>query len=125
MHLIARIGLSLLFFVAGVGHFTNTSGFERIVPPYLPSPRVLVYVSGIFEILGAIGILIPATQRMAGWGLLALLVAVFPANIYMATANIKFGSFPPQPWMAWARLPLQLVLIGAVIWACQLWPKPA
>ena len=108
-----------------MGHFTSTSGFERIVPPYLPSPQVLVYVSGIFEILGAIGILIPATQRLAGWGLVALLVAVFPANIYMATAGIKFGNFPPQPWMAWARLPLQLVLIGAVIWACQLWPKSA
>jgi uncharacterized membrane protein len=125
IHFIARIALSILFLVAGVGHFTHTAGFERIVPPYLPSPRVLVYVSGIFEILGALGILLTSTRTFAGWGLVALLVAVFPANIYMATANIKFGSFPPEPWMAWARLPLQVALIALVIWACELWPPDA
>ena len=103
-----------------MAHFTNTEGFERIVPPYLPAARVLVYVSGIFEILGALGILLPATRAFAGWGLVALLIAVFPANVYMATAAIKFGNFPPQPWMAWARLPLQFVLIAAVVWSCEL-----
>lgn len=117
---VARIALSVLFLVAGVGHFTNTEDFERIVPTYLPAPRVLVYVSGIFEILGAIGILVPATRAVAGWGLVALLLAVFPANIFMATQGLKFGNFPPQPWMAWARLPLQFVLMGAVIWSCEL-----
>lgn len=79
-----------------------------------------MYLSGIFEVLGAIGILIPATRTVAGWGLVVLLVAVFPANVYMATAGIKLGDFPSQPWMAWARLPLQFVLIAAVIWACEL-----
>lgn len=123
MIILGRIGLSILFLVAGVAHFTSTAGFERIVPPYLPAPRVLVYVSGIFEILGAIGILVPATRTFAGWGLVALLIAVFPANVYMATHNIKVGNFPPEPWMAWARLPLQFVLLAWVIWACQLWPK--
>lgn len=122
MLLLTRLALTALFFVAGVGHFTHPSGFERIVPPYLPHPRTLVYVSGIFEILGAVGILVPATRLIAGWGLVALLVAVFPANLYMATAGIKIGTFPPEPWMAWARLPLQAVLIALVIWSCQLWP---
>ena len=120
MVFLARIGISLLFLVAGVTHFTNTEGFERIVPPYLPAARVLVYVSGIFELLGGLGILVPATRAFAGWGLVVLLIAVFPANVYMATAGIKFGNFPPHPWMAWARLPVQFVLIAAVVWACEL-----
>ena len=123
MLFLTRLALTALFFVAGVGHFTRTSGFERIVPPHLPHPRTLVYVSGIFEILGAVGILLPATRLIAGWGLVALLVAVFPANLYMATAGIKIGNFPPEPWMAWARLPLQAVLIALVIWSCQLWTR--
>lgn len=122
MQLLTRIALAILFLTAGVGHFTHTSGFERIVPPYLPGPRILVYVSGIFEVLGGLGILVPATQKLAGWGLVALLVAVFPANVYMATAGIKIGNFPSEPWMAWARLPLQAVLIALVIWSCRLWP---
>lgn len=122
MQLLIRIALSALFLFAGAAHFTHTRGFERIVPPMLPAARTLVYVSGIFEILGALGILVPATRTVAGWGLVALLVAVFPANIYMAQAGIKFGNFPSQPWMAWARLALQPLLIAAVIWACDLWP---
>ncbi len=122
MQILTRFALAALFLTAGVTHFTHTRGFERIVPPMLPAARVLVYVSGIFEILGALGILLPATRTVAGWGLVALLVAVFPANIYMAQAGIKFGNFPPQPWMAWARLALQPLLIAAVIWACDLWP---
>ena len=105
---------------AGVAHFRTPEPFVKIVPPYLPSPYVLVYVSGIFEVLGGLGLLVPATRLIAGWGLIALLLAVFPANIYMATAGVKIGGFPSQPWMAWARLPLQFVLIGLVYWACEL-----
>lgn len=117
---LARLVLSALFIVAGVAHFRTPEPFVKIVPPYLPSPYVLVYVSGIFEILGGLGILAPATRVIAGWGLIALLIAVFLANIYMAVAGIKIGGFPSQPWMAWARLPLQFVLIALVYWACEL-----
>jgi len=81
---------------------------------------MLVYVSGFFEILGGIGILLEATRPIAGWGLVLLLLAVFPANIYMATAGIKIDGFGSQAWMAWARLPFQFVLIYAVIWSCEL-----
>ena len=118
---IVRLGLAALFAAAGVAHFRVPEPFVKIVPPALPSPYVLVYVSGIFEILGGLGILLESTRTVAGWGLVLLLLAVFPANIYMATAGIKIGGFPSQPWMAWARLPLQFVLIGAIIWACDLW----
>lgn len=117
---LTRLVLAALFVAAGVAHFRTPEPFVKIVPPYLPSPYVLVYVSGIFEILGGLGLLLPATRLIAGWGLIALLLAVFPANIYMATAGVKIGGFPSQPWMAWARLPLQFVLIGLLYWACEL-----
>lgn len=119
-----RILIALLFLGAGVGHFRDPQTFMKIVPPWLPSPRTLVYVSGVFEVLGAVGILVPFSRVIAGWGLVALLLAVFPANIYMATAGIKFGDFPPENWMSWARLPLQFVLIGAIVWCCDLLNRP-
>ena len=117
---LTRLVLAALFVAAGVAHFRTPEPFVKIVPPYLPSPYVLVYVSGLFEILGGLGLLVPATRLIAGWGLIALLLAVFPANIYMATAGVKIGGFPSQPWMAWARLPFQFVLIGLIYWACEL-----
>jgi uncharacterized membrane protein len=120
MHALARLGLALLFVFAGVAHFRTPEPFVRIVPPAVPWPYAMVYVSGIFEVLGGLGILLGPTRQIAGWGLVLLLLAVFPANIYMATAGIKIGGFPSQPWMAWARLPLQFVLIGIVVWACEL-----
>ncbi len=101
---------------AGVMHFVAPKGFERIVPKALPAPRAIVYISGLFEILGGVGLLIPATQTFAAWGLVALFVAVFPANINMAINKIQLGKKPMATWMLWARLPLQLVLI-AWAWA--------
>lgn len=117
---LTRLVLAALFIIAGVAHFRSPDPFAKIVPPYLPAPYVLVYVSGIFEILGGLGILVPASRWMAGWGLILLLIAVFPANIYMATAGIKLNGFPPAPWMAWARLPLQFVMMALVYWSCKL-----
>jgi uncharacterized membrane protein len=102
--------LAISFLVSGTAHFLTTESFVKIVPPALPAPRTLVYVSGVFELLGAIGLLIPATRTAAAYGLIALLVAVFPANIYMAFAAEKFKAFAPA-WALWARLPLQFVLI--------------
>ena len=80
--------LAASFVAVGVGHFTNPAPFVSIVPPYLPEPLALVYISGFFEILGGIGLLIPQTRRAAGWGLLALLVAVYPANIHMLVNEV-------------------------------------
>lgn len=120
LSILVRLALSVLFIAAGVAHFRTPEPFVKIVPPVLPSPYILVYVSGIFEVLGGIGLLIPSVRYIAGWGLVALLLAVFPANIYMAIADIKIGGFPSEPWMAWARLPLQFVLIALVAWICEL-----
>jgi len=102
--------IGALFVVAGAAHFAMPGVYEKIVPPYLPDKRRLVEISGAFEILGGIGAFVPATRRPAGWGLIALLIAVFPANVYMATeAAGRFASLPR--WALYARLPLQLLLI--------------
>jgi len=102
--------IGILFIVAGALHFRNPRMYEPIVPPYLPAHRELVFISGFFEMLGGAGILLPSTRAAAGWGLIALLIAVFPANLYMATDAEKFAKVAPA-WTLFARLPLQLALI--------------
>jgi uncharacterized membrane protein len=97
----------------GVAHFVVPQPFVDIVPPYLPAPRMLVYVSGLFEVLGGVGLLLERTRRLAAWGLIALYVAIFPANIHMALHQVvPTGTEPLPAWALWARLPLQLVFIG-------------
>ena len=108
--------LAVAFVGAGVLHFVKPAVFEAIVPPYLPAPRALVLLSGAAEILGGLGLLVPAVRPWAGWGLVALLVAVFPANLYMATDAPRFASLAPR-WALFARLPLQVVLIVWMVWA--------
>ena len=73
---------------------------------------LLVAISGACEILGGLGLLVPATRRWAAWGLVALFVAVFPANVNMAIHRLPFGKFPVPGWALWARLPLQAVLVA-------------
>ena len=82
------------------------------MPKVLPAPLLLVYFSGVFEVLGGIGLLVPQTQRYAAWGLVALLVAVFPANVSMAVNKLPLGRRTLPTWMLWVRLPLQAVLIA-------------
>lgn len=103
--------------IVGVMHFTNPTPFVRIVPDWLPAPLWLVWISGVFEILGGVGVVIPQTRKAASWGLIALFVAVFPANIHMAINGIQLDPAAPIPaWMAWARLPFQAVFIGWAWW---------
>jgi uncharacterized membrane protein len=103
----------------GVLHFVRPRFFEQIVPPYLPWPLALVYISGYFEILGGCCIMIPAVRRLAGWGLIALLIAVFPANIHMAVNNVVPEGATFTPLQLWLRLPLQLVFIAGVWWCAR------
>jgi uncharacterized membrane protein len=109
--IIFKFILAALMIFAGVAHFRQPQSFVRIVPDYLPSPRLLVYISGVFEILGGLGLVVPLTQKWAAWGLIALFIAVFPANVNMALEKIPFGSLPTPQWMLWLRLPLQGVII--------------
>lgn len=97
----------------GIAHFVRPGPFVDIVPAFLPARLVLVYVSGFFEILGGLGLLVERTRRFAAWGLVALYVAVFPANINMAVNEIVPAGTQPLPvWALWARLPLQAAFIA-------------
>jgi uncharacterized membrane protein len=104
----------LWFFIGGIAHFAATKTEMRIVPPYIPWPRTTVLVSGMFELLGALGILLPRFRAAAGAGLLLLTLAVTPANVYMLQ---RWDQFPVPYWALVARLPLQLVLLGIIGWS--------
>jgi uncharacterized membrane protein len=114
---IALILLACFFVAAGINHFLHPSVYVRAVPPWLPAPVLLVQISGICEILGGIGALLPSTRRLAGVGLIALLVAVFPANVQMAQHPELYRDIAASP-VLYIRLPLQLVLIAWVWWVC-------
>jgi len=109
--MIQRIGLALLFVTAGLFHFLIPQTYVAIMPSYLPAPLPLVYISGLCEILGGLGLLFnPPVRRWAAWGLVALLIAIFPANLNMAINHANFPAIPA--WALWLRLPLQLPLIS-------------
>jgi uncharacterized membrane protein len=103
------------FFFGGIAHFAYTDLEARIVPPWLPAPQWLVLISGVFELAGALGLLILRTRRLAGWGLILLTVAVTPANIYMWQNPDLFPNVPY--WVLTIRLPLQLALIACLWWS--------
>ncbi len=111
--------LVIFFVLAGIWHFVKPDLYLAIMPSYLPWPEALVAISGVAEILGGLGVALPATRRLAGWGLIALLLAVLPANLTMATT----GAHPPgmtfSPLVLWLRLPFQLVLM-AWVWVVAL-----
>ena len=109
--MIGRTILAVLFLISGMLHFIVPQTYLRIVPPYLPQPLLLLYISGAAEMLGGLGLLIPATRQAAAWGLVALLIAVWPANLYMAMAHVPFAGIFGQSWVQWLRVPLQIPLI--------------
>lgn len=121
-----RIGLfGLTFFFVGVGvlHFTDPDSFVAIMPAYLPWHLELVYLSGVFEIGLGFAVLFPALRRLAGWGLVALLVAVYPANINMALHPEPFVEDGVSLGFIYARLPFQFLFMYWAIWATR--PEPA
>ena len=102
------------FFVGGIMHFAKPDLFLKIVPPYIPFPLAAVYISGAFELLGAIGLWLKPTRSLAGYGLMLLTVAVTPANIYMLQQADVFSEVPY--WALVVRLPFQLLLIWLIWW---------
>jgi uncharacterized membrane protein len=104
----------LWFLIGGVAHFVATDTEMRIVPPYIPWPRVAVLVSGVFELLGAAGLVYPATRRAAGVGLFALTIAVTPVHIYMLQRPEQFDV---PYWVLVVRLPLQCGLLAVIAFA--------
>jgi uncharacterized membrane protein len=108
-----------LYVIAGAMHFVLPSVYAQVIPPVLPRPLALVYLSGVAEIVLGAGVVIPRTRQVAAWGLILLLIAVFPANIYMATSDVVITGGPawvdtPSDAATWARLPFQAVF---VLWA--------
>jgi uncharacterized membrane protein len=111
------LAIAAIFYIfAGVLHFLKPAMYVKIVPPFVPWHLATVYVSGIAEVLGGVGLLIPRVRRDAAWGLVALLIAVFPANVYMATNPVAAGASALSPVALWGRLLLQPIFIWWVLW---------
>ncbi|MEP7270402.1 MAG: MauE/DoxX family redox-associated membrane protein [Acidobacteriota bacterium] len=114
VRLLFKFVLAGFFFAAGINHFRNPAFYLRMMPPYLPWHEGLNYVSGFFEIVLGVMVLVPRWTRLAGWGLIALLIAIFPANLHMALNPEFFPELPPYAY--YIRLPFQLVFIAWVYW---------
>ena len=106
--------MGIFYIIVGIKHFQDPSWFVQIVPPILPYKYELVYISGFFEVLLGILLMIPRFQSIAAKGLIALMICVYPANIYLAQTNgVALGI---SPLIAWGRLPFQFVFIGLAYW---------
>jgi uncharacterized membrane protein len=105
---------ALFFLLAGLNHFRVPDFYTKMIPPYLPRPLFLVYLSGAFEVVLGVALLLPRCRKLAAWGIIALLFAVFPANIHMAVNPELFPGYTPA--MLWARLPLQVVFVVWAFW---------
>lgn len=112
----AAVAMAALFFFTGADHFLHPARYVAMIPPALPAPLALTYISGLFELAGALGLSFPRTRRWAAWGLVALLIAVFPANIYVAFAGLTVEGLPTARWYYWARLPIQFVFLAWAWW---------
>jgi len=113
-----RVGVGVVFLwfaIGGIAHFTHTETEMRIVPPYIPWPRVAVWLSGVAELVGAAGLLWQPSRRAAGIGLILLTFAVTPAHFYMLQQPALFPSVPY--WALVARLPLQVALLALITWS--------
>ena len=112
--LISVYVMGIFYIIVGIKHFQDPSWFVQIVPPILPYKYELVYISGFFEVILGILLMIPRFQSIAAKGLMALLICVYPANIYLAQTNgVALGI---SPLIAWGRLPFQFVFIGLAYW---------
>ena len=110
----SMIVMGVFYISIGVSHFTSPIWYVQIVPPYLPYKLELVYISGLFEILFGGMLLFKKTRFLAGWGLILLLIAVYPANIYLAQTN--GAAMNTTPLIAWGRLPVQFIFVGLAYW---------
>jgi uncharacterized membrane protein len=118
---ILRYLLAIFILLAGINHFRDPDFYLKIIPPYLPWHEAINYISGVAEIILGIMLLIPQSIRLAAWGTIALLIAVFPANIHMALHHDLYPNI--NPTALWIRLPLQGVLIAWAYWYTRAEPK--
>lgn len=107
----ARVGLTLFFLFSALGHFVRTEPMAEMLPPSVPYRIELIYVTGVFELLGAIGVWIPRLTRIVGLLLIVMLVGLLPANIYSAFNRVDFGGHGAGPSYLLVRIPFQLFAI--------------
>lgn len=118
--------MGVAYVLAGINHFVSPSFYVQIMPPWVPWHVPMVIVSGVAEIVLGVAVLIPKTRRLAAWGLVALLIAVFPANLHMALNEVRIdGELAAPAWALWLRLPLQGVLIAWAWWYTRADADPA
>lgn len=103
--------LGVLMVLAGVVHFVNPEPYLMMMPDYLPWHEALVFISGVFEVLLGVALFVPKARSLAGWGLIALFIAILPANIYMASEGIQPPGLEMSPTAAWIRVAFQAVFI--------------
>lgn len=115
LHVTARWILAVFLIAAGANHFISPEIYAGMMPPWLPAPDLLHRLAGVAEIAGAIGLLVPALRRLAAWGLIALMIAIFPANLHVALTG-EMPGLDVAPWVLWARLPFQAVFIAWIGW---------
>ncbi len=111
-----RVALAVMFLLAASSRLASPETLLQMIPAWLPLRHEALYASGIFEVLGAVGLLVPRLHRPAGLGLALLLLLVFPANLNVALNNLQIDGYPGSPFYQWVRLPIQAVLIGLAIW---------
>ncbi len=112
--LVSILLIALLFIAAGINHFVNPGFYLKITPDVIPWPLAMIYLSGVFEVLGGAGVLVPKLRQVAAWGLIALLIAVSPVHVDMLVQAEKFSAVPM--WVLVTRLLLQPLLVGWVWW---------
>lgn len=109
--------MGAMYVAAGVAHLQMPDAYLKMMPPYLPWHLELIYLSGIAEIVCGVGVMIPSTRKRAAWATIALLIAIFPANVHVALYDVPlFGARDGAGLLNWVRLPFQLVLIGWAFW---------
>lgn len=107
----ARVGLSLFFLITASQHFIGTEQMAAMIPPSIPYRIELVYLTGVFELLGAVGVWIPRLVRLTGFLIILMLLAVLPANIYSAMNRVEFGGHSAGPAYLLVRIPFQLFVM--------------
>ena len=107
---------AVFFFYAGLMHFAQEESFTAIVPPFIPFPKLIVWTTGLMELVFAILLILPRYRKLAGFLLAPFLLAVLPANIHMAMNNIPFGEMSATPTTLWLRVVLQFPLIVSILW---------
>lgn len=108
--------MGAFYILSGLNHFVNADAYIRIMPDYLPWHPQLVFLSGLAEVALGVTVVIPATRVAAAWGIIVLLIAIFPANLYVAMNDLAYVGNEPNTVLNWVRLPFQLLLIAWAYW---------